>query len=647
MKDHYKAIFLPVNDLILSNYKGLAANFKPLKPHEIRKIKRYEKYYRWFSQEKAHPCKIAFAIIFIPFVVVAVLPFALIDLTLIIFGVKNSAYIDKAFNFLSQFSPVFWPERYESKIEKKYNGQLVTENIPEMFQELQKLHVKVFLYSFDPLSKIQHQMILQRKNDKHITDSIHLTSYTDIRYLIEAENISVRNSQILVQNIDNINKLNDLGFSSETTKYNKRSIHLLSNDTPPHYFNEVLLHRQRSLNNVSSLMDYYLYARFNSFFKKNYILYIEDEYDVTINDYISHNIKQINERLAEKDFVLLYLPGILKQDLLLHPDVQSLLKSYLPALQNLSEIQQKYLLHQLSTSINIQDIYQSIHNELALPYYKRPCLLRLLPDENSFNQYRFTYAPISYSSITDLDHFFDFYINQVKLPDPNRKVFYQLKRKKKKETEVSEEAELPSIHFEKEDISELPIKKLIDELRENGEHDLMAQAIVYLFKKLNDDKPEIIASVFPAISNLYIKNKQVILSPLLVDNHYKIFLPAFDHAEVKMHALPKTLYLFYLLHPEGVRFKELFEYRNDLLTIYNQITNKYDKQQIELAIDDLVDMSNPSINQKSSRIREAFRNIMDEQTASYYYLQGKPGEPKKIMLPQNMITFIPDPFKKN
>ncbi len=104
-----------------------------------------------------------------------------------------------------------------------------------------------------------------------------------------------------------------------------------------------------------------------------------------------------------------------------------------------------------------------------------------------------------------------------------------------------------------------------------------------------------------------------------------------------MHALPKTVYLLFLRYPSGIRFKELSDYKSELLEIYNNLTNKGEKLEIEKAIDDLVDMTNPSINQKCARIREAFRTIMAEHVAKHYYIDGPNGEPKKIALSRDLI----------
>jgi len=165
----------------------------------------------------------------------------------------------------------------------------------------------------------------------------------------------------------------------------------------------------------------------------------------------------------------------------------------------------------------------------------------------------------------------------------------------------------------------------------------LAEAIIYMLQKLQEENPQLVEQIEPYFKKKYMPLAYNQLSSLLVDNNYKILLPEYGNIEVKLHPLPKTVYLLFLRYPEGIRFKELYLYKDELLSIYNKITNRYDNEEIYQAINDLVDMTKPSINQKCARIRQAFRKIMDEDTARYYYIDGPNGEPKKVMLPEELI----------
>jgi hypothetical protein len=116
-------------------------------------------------------------------------------------------------------------------------------------------------------------------------------------------------------------------------------------------------------------------------------------------------------------------------------------------------------------------------------------------------------------------------------------------------------------------------------------------------------------------------------------------LPNFNNIEIELTPLPKTLYLFLLNHPEGVLFKELVDYREELTEIYCRIGNRLDMEQITKSIIDLTDSRSNSVNEKCSRIKEAFLSKMDDSIARHYYVTGERGENKLITLDRSLLHF--------
>ena len=132
---------------------------------------------------------------------------------------------------------------------------------------------------------------------------------------------------------------------------------------------------------------------------------------------------------------------------------------------------------------------------------------------------------------------------------------------------------------------------------------------------------------------------QVKLSKLTITKDYAIILSDYDNKEVKMEPLVKAVYLLFLKHPEGIAFKQLPDYRQELIDIYNDLRplglNKRSLQSIE-------DVTNPllnSINEKCARIRAAFVDKFDEHLAKNYFITGERGEAKKIILPQDLVVW--------
>lgn len=112
------------------------------------------------------------------------------------------------------------------------------------------------------------------------------------------------------------------------------------------------------------------------------------------------------------------------------------------------------------------------------------------------------------------------------------------------------------------------------------------------------------------------------LSRLLITKDYRIILVDYDNKEVEMTPVHKAVYLLFLNHPEGIEFKKLSEYRDELLQYYMSTAKLMDKQTITESVDMLVNPLNNSINEKCSRIKSIFLNMMDQYSANYYIISG-------------------------
>ena len=127
------------------------------------------------------------------------------------------------------------------------------------------------------------------------------------------------------------------------------------------------------------------------------------------------------------------------------------------------------------------------------------------------------------------------------------------------------------------------------------------------------------------------------LSALRITQDFHIILPDYSNMEIPMPTLSKVVYFFYLRHPKGLRFKELVDYREELLRIYYRMSNRYDSAKLEQSIDELVDSTGNSINEKCSRIRSAFVSRFSDDLAKNYYITGDYGEAKHIPLDRSLV----------
>lgn len=129
------------------------------------------------------------------------------------------------------------------------------------------------------------------------------------------------------------------------------------------------------------------------------------------------------------------------------------------------------------------------------------------------------------------------------------------------------------------------------------------------------------------------------ISRLVITSDYRILLPDYNNMEISMTPLVKAVYLLFLRHPEGIIFKHLVDYREELMTIYQQLKGDTNSVSLQRSIDDLTDPTKNSINEKCARIREAFISRFDERLAENYIVTGERTTPKRIKLDSELIIW--------
>lgn len=148
------------------------------------------------------------------------------------------------------------------------------------------------------------------------------------------------------------------------------------------------------------------------------------------------------------------------------------------------------------------------------------------------------------------------------------------------------------------------LKRLVGLLQAEGRSDLLLKAIGV-----------------PLLEELRIEAAKGKLSRLVITKDYRFILADYQK-EVELQPVHKAVYLLFLAHPEGIEFKYLRDYRDELLGYYMATAKMMDKDKIIEGVDHLVDPLDNAINEKCSRIKQVFMKLMDEYTASYYIISG-------------------------
>ena len=128
------------------------------------------------------------------------------------------------------------------------------------------------------------------------------------------------------------------------------------------------------------------------------------------------------------------------------------------------------------------------------------------------------------------------------------------------------------------------------------------------------------------------------LIPLIVSRNYRIFLGD-ERREVQLEPLVKSLYLLFLSHPEGIIFKDLPDYRQELAEIYNKVRPWGLTDRALRSIEDVTNPMLNSINEKCAKIKKVFVAMLDSSIADQYYIKGTRGDAKKIALPRDLVVW--------
>ena len=112
-----------------------------------------------------------------------------------------------------------------------------------------------------------------------------------------------------------------------------------------------------------------------------------------------------------------------------------------------------------------------------------------------------------------------------------------------------------------------------------------------------------------------------LLEELVITKDYRFILEDYQK-EVELQPVHKAVYLLFLAHPEGIEFKRLADYRDELLRYYMATGKMLDKEKVIESVDHLVNPLDNAINEKCSRIKKVFLSMMDEYSASYYFISS-------------------------
>ena len=177
------------------------------------------------------------------------------------------------------------------------------------------------------------------------------------------------------------------------------------------------------------------------------------------------------------------------------------------------------------------------------------------------------------------------------------------------------------------------VRTLVNKLIVAGYSDLLLRAITV-----------------PVLEQLRTEAARGTLSKLIITKDYRLVL-ANGNREVVLTPIHRAVYLLFLRHTEGIEFKRMSEYRDELSDLYHRISHQTDSSKLDETINRLVNPLDNALNEKCSRIKAAFCSLMDDYSASYYIIGSQSARMlpssskiwyrrlKVITLPRNLVVY--------
>ncbi len=364
---------------------------------------------------------------------------------------------------------------------------------------------------------------------------------------------------------------------------------------------------------------------------KHSVFYVEAEYQPELNRFIQENYSKLLKLFDSSELNFYYLPVLLEDkrywDIVLYnrPYVQPV--SAIDDVQPIYDVLIKRGGHEVIRGALLLSSDDASPSSLPL--------FTLTKEDTSLNSFEAIALKISdyfgrFERFDRVEHF-----DSVEHPRPLFRAVAPTKRKhlrdvgiRKMFRDISKQAAEEVISYEEADADttfETEAFRLAEEIRER----------LKLLKEYGS--LSLLGDIIEEIQGT--KNK---ISSLFITDDFRIFLKDYGMKEVVMSPLPKSLFLLFLNHPEGILFKELGNHHDELLSIYRHITLRENIDAVMESIKAMTDPLNNSVNEKCSRVRSAFLEVITDELAKNYYITGKRGEPKRITLHRELVTFQSD-----
>lgn len=355
-------------------------------------------------------------------------------------------------------------------------------------------------------------------------------------------------------------------------------------------------------------------------FDKYYVVYVETEYNKPLNDFIRSNIGYIRKGFSKQNYHFVYVPEIKKLSdaelLLAFPIAASMMTDDIKnRIRHISTVEFTRMYAEV-TGIDLSEHKAGL---LSLCHYEGD--MGISTDVIDYSKSTLLFVDmdnVAADRIKDaFDEYFRCYCGEKHVP-------FSVRPRDEYPLDSWQEGESCGLQSEASDSSFLIEQKnmqlIADDIRHKVEILKQGGYIELLLHTLGADIVKQIEDSRKSTGKLM---------HIVVADDLRVSIPELGNLEVKMPTLSRVLYVFYLRHTEGVEFKFLSEYTEEIFALYRLTSNRIDDSKLRATVDSLVNPTENKINECVSRIKSAFLSIMDEYLARNYFLQYRMKEIRK------------------
>ena len=116
-----------------------------------------------------------------------------------------------------------------------------------------------------------------------------------------------------------------------------------------------------------------------------------------------------------------------------------------------------------------------------------------------------------------------------------------------------------------------------------------------------------------------------------------IDFPDLPNCILKLTPLEKTVYLFFLNHPEGILFNHLSDYTDEVRRLYEELNPNLEKDRLEESVQALVAPLSQSLSEKIAKIKSKLNALLGPRLAEYYIISGGSSQHRRIGIDRSLV----------